>query len=36
LSRATVYRRVKKLISLGYVKEIREGNKIRYEENKKE
>ncbi|BFH72771.1 winged helix-turn-helix transcriptional regulator [Sulfurisphaera javensis] len=36
LSRATVYRRVKKLVSLGYVKKIREGNKIRYEENKKE
>ncbi|QIW25152.1 transcriptional regulator [Sulfolobus sp. S-194] len=36
LSRATVYRRVKRLINLGYVKEIREGNKIRYEENKKE
>lgn len=36
LSRATVYRRVKKLVNLGYVKEIREGNKVRYEENKKE
>lgn len=36
LSRATVYRRVKKLVSLGYIKEVREGNKVRYEENKKE
>jgi uncharacterized membrane protein len=34
LPRTTAYRRVKKLISLGYVEEIRERNKIRYVANK--
>ncbi|BCU69365.1 helix-turn-helix transcriptional regulator [Stygiolobus caldivivus] len=34
LPRTTAYRRVKKLVSLGYVEEIRERNKIRYIANK--
>ena len=34
LPRTTAYRRVKKLVNLGYVEEIREKNKIRYVVNK--
>ena len=31
LPKSTAYRRVKKLVKLGYVEEIREEGKIRYE-----
>jgi uncharacterized membrane protein len=36
LPRTTAYRRVKRLINLGYVKEVREGNRIKYIVNKNE